>query len=77
MLSFKHFTLRKWVLLTLFLFSITFLIAYVTGLTGESKHSLTGVSSLIRRGVTALVTGLVISFMNIDLERRSKPTGEE
>lgn len=77
MFSFKHFSIRKWLLLTLFLFSITFLIAYLTGLTGESKHSLTGSSSLIRRGLTALVIGLVISFMNIDIERRSKPTSEE
>lgn len=77
MFSRKHFTIRKWLLLSLFLFSITFLIAYLTGLTGESKHSLTGASSLIRRGVTAMITGLLISFMNIDIERRSKSTGEE
>ncbi|MES2373622.1 MAG: hypothetical protein V4557_13665 [Bacteroidota bacterium] len=77
MFSLKHFTIKKWLLLTLFLFSITFLIAYLTGLTGESKHLLTSSSSLIRRGVTALIVGLVISFMNIDIERRSGPTREE
>jgi uncharacterized membrane protein (DUF485 family) len=63
MFSRKYFSLKKWVLLALLFFSLTFLVAYLTGWTGESKHSLTGSSSLIRRGVTAIIMGLVISFM--------------
>ncbi|MEO8172383.1 MAG: hypothetical protein ABI581_04845 [Sediminibacterium sp.] len=63
MFSRKYFSLKKWAFLSLFFFSISFLFAYLTGLTGESKHFLVGNSSLIRRGVTALVFGLLISFM--------------
>jgi uncharacterized membrane protein YozB (DUF420 family) len=68
MFSRKHFTIRKWILLTLFFFSVTFLIAYLTGWTGETKHSLTGSASLIRRGVTSIIMGLVISFMRPAVE---------
>jgi uncharacterized membrane protein YozB (DUF420 family) len=64
----KYFTWKKWLMLTLFFFSITFLIAYLTGWTGETKHSLTGSMSLIRRGVTALIIGLLISFMRPAVE---------
>jgi hypothetical protein len=59
----KYFTLKRWVMLTLLLFSVSFLIAYLTGWTGESKHALSGSSSLIRRTVTSIIVGLLISFM--------------
>ncbi|MES2330259.1 MAG: hypothetical protein V4539_11695 [Bacteroidota bacterium] len=75
MFSLKHFSLKKCVLLTLFLYTITFLIAYFTGLTGESKHLLLSRSSLIRRAVSAVIVGIILCFMN--LERRVKSASEE
>ena len=64
MFSFNYFSFKKWLILTVFLFAITFLLAYFTGLTGETKQGLVSSSSLIRRAITALAVGLFISFMN-------------
>lgn len=66
MFSLKNFSWTRWLMLTAFLFSFTFFIAYFTGWTGESKHFLKSNSSLIRRTITALAVGLVISFVNTE-----------
>jgi amino acid permease len=66
MFSRRNFSWKRWLTLAAFLFSITFFLAYFTGWTHESKQFLKSNSSLIRRAVTALAVGLVISFINND-----------
>lgn len=64
MFSIKHFSWKKWLVLTIFMFTFTFLLAYFLGLTGETKAALVTLPSLTRRLITALALGLFISFMN-------------
>ena len=64
MFSKKHFSWKKWLVLTIFMFTFTFLLAYFLRLTGETKESLITLSSFTRRLITALAVGLFISFMN-------------
>ena len=68
MFSRKNFTWKRWLTMTVFLFSVTFFIAYFTGWTSESKHQVKSTNSLLRRAVTALAVGLVISFTNTGKE---------
>jgi len=63
-ISIRYFSWQKWLILAVFLFGFTFLLAYFTGLTGESKQQLLTRSSLLRRGITAVVVGFLISFIN-------------
>lgn len=60
----KHFSLKKWLVLTSFMFTFTFLLAYFPGMTGETKAALVTLSSFTKRLITALGVGLFISFMN-------------
>ena len=64
MFSIKHFSWKKWLLLTVFMFIFTFLLAYFLRITGETSEELLTVSSLARRLITALSVGLFISFIN-------------
>lgn len=64
MFSLKHFSFKKWLLLSIFMFTFTFLLAYFLRITGETKEELLTIPSLIRRLVTAMAVALFISFMN-------------
>ena len=68
MFSRKNFTWKRWLMLTALLFSVTFFIAYFTGWTSESKQQVKSTSSLLRRAVTALAVGFVISFTSTGKE---------
>ena len=63
MFSLKHFSWKKWLLLTIFLFIFTFLLQYFLNMTGETKEDLLTASSLIHRLITSLAVGLFISFI--------------
>lgn len=69
MFSLKHFSWKKWSLLTIFLFFFTFLLAYLIGLADETKEQLLTVSSLLRRLITAMVVGLFISLIKTDTKQ--------
>ena len=64
MFSLKHFSWQKWLLLTVLIFIITFLLQYFLHMTDETPEQLLKNTSLGRRLITALGLGLFISFMN-------------
>ena len=64
MFSTKHFSWKKWLVLTLFMFLFTFGLAWFFHMTGESHETLLTIQSFFRRFVTALIVGLCISFID-------------
>jgi hypothetical protein len=66
MFSPKNFSWKKWITLTLFMFVFTWLLAYFLRLSGENRHDLLTVPSLVRRLIVALSVGFLISFMRTE-----------
>ncbi|MCW3088787.1 MAG: hypothetical protein JWQ78_2173 [Sediminibacterium sp.] len=66
MFSWKHFSWRKWLLLVVLLFVFTFLLAYLVGMTNETKQELFTAASLLRRLAIAVGLGLFLSFMDTE-----------
>lgn len=69
MFSLKHFSWKKWLLLTVSTFIITFLLQYFLHFGNETPEQLIKSVSLGRRLITALGLGLFISFMKTDPEK--------
>ncbi len=69
MFSLKHFSWKKWLLLTVFIFIITFLLQYFLHMSNETPAQLLKSTSLSRRLITALALGLFISFLNTDRQK--------